>query len=181
MRSTTTNTEPISSPSSSHTVTFSGVSSSSSSASNNSSTTNSSSASASTLRRISSRSVMLWKARKQLCVGDLMTQQTVNLVASGTLKKLGEKRKTWKKRFFILHGADLYYFKKSNSSSKMQGVIELKDCSVKIADGSTSNKRPHPFCLDLHHRPSGRHYMLAAESDKALRWWLQQIQQQQTV
>jgi hypothetical protein len=50
----------------------------------------------------------------------------------GWLHKQGDKYKTWNKRWFVLKGSNLFYFKSPKVSCQRQGMVNLNEryCSV---------------------------------------------------
>lgn len=50
---------------------------------------------------------------------------------TGTLRKLGEIHKTWKERFCVINGTNLYYYKTTESKFP-QGMISLLQVNVRV-------------------------------------------------
>lgn len=80
----------------------------------------------------------------------------------GIMWKKGETSQAWVRRFFILTGADLYYFKPD--TMEMNGVIALRRTTVKVA---ASDERPHVFQV-----LGARLHWLSCENDLELRGWM---------
>lgn len=85
----------------------------------------------------------------------------------GYLSKEGHILKTWKKRWFVLKGNFLYYFK-DNSLSNLRGVISLKDVTIKEAPG-----KEHPYCFAIRKKNTfGETTFLSSSNKKDYKEWL---------
>ncbi|KAI8342084.1 hypothetical protein BC941DRAFT_466985 [Chlamydoabsidia padenii] len=87
----------------------------------------------------------------------------------GWLYKQGDKYKTWNKRWFVLKGSNLFYFK-SPKDVRMKGIINLRGyrmvCDEMICVGQYSFKAQHE---------SERTFFFYAESDVSMRAWIQSL------
>mmetsp|Transcript_7366 Transcript_7366/g.12380 ORF Transcript_7366/g.12380 Transcript_7366/m.12380 type:complete len:522 (+) Transcript_7366:80-1645(+) len=101
---------------------------------------------------------------------------------SGWLVKQGHIFRTWKKRWFVLEGPLLKYFKTgtdgpNNSSepptlSEMKGCITLLNCTVKSVSDSEADGRPFAFEIS----PMSKKIFLICAPDEAARTaWVEAI------
>ncbi|KAJ3447866.1 sesquipedalian [Anaeramoeba flamelloides] len=101
------------------------------------------------------------------------TSQKRNQLArkQGWMTKRGGSFKSWKKRWFVLHGASLMYYKIENDKTPL-GEIALKDVSIKmLTDGK------HSYCID---HPDRRSYYLRCSDDKERKDWIDAIKESLT-
>jgi hypothetical protein len=88
---------------------------------------------------------------------------------TGYMKKLGGIIKNWKRRFFVLKGPLLYYYKNDESVAP-QGVIILERARVKAIDKETD--KAHAFCVETVLRT----FVLVCESDAERDEWSRMVQ-----
>ncbi|NWV02042.1 PKHH2 protein, partial [Upupa epops] len=90
------------------------------------------------------------------------------LEKSGYLLKMGGKVKTWKRRWFVLKGGELLYYKSpSDVIRKPQGQIELNACShIERGDGKQT----------IQLTTEKRTYYLTADSPNILEEWIKVLQ-----
>lgn len=100
-----------------------------------------------------------------------LTSQDAAVLASrheGWLWKQGGSIKTWKRRWFLLRGRALLYFRDDKTPHAL-GVIDLQNClgvaEVKIA------QYPNAFEIPV----GGRTYLLAADTEEVAQKWLTAI------
>ncbi|ORZ09309.1 hypothetical protein BCR42DRAFT_470656 [Absidia repens] len=87
----------------------------------------------------------------------------------GWLYKQGDKYKTWNKRWFVLKGNNLFYFK-SPKDVRMKGIINLRGyrmvCDETICVGQYSFKAQHE---------KERTFYFYADSDLSMKAWIQSL------
>ncbi|KAI8063834.1 hypothetical protein BC940DRAFT_306959 [Gongronella butleri] len=87
----------------------------------------------------------------------------------GWLYKQGDKYKTWNKRWFVLKGFNLFYFK-SPKDVRMKGIINLRGyriiCDETIAVGHYSFKAQHD---------RERTFFFYADTDLSMKAWVQAL------
>lgn len=86
----------------------------------------------------------------------------------GVLRKMGEINPAYKKRYFILKGGKLHYYKKKGDGKPL-GAIELLDCEVQPSLGSNSD-----FTVSSPHFE--RTYRLRAESPAIREEWVASLE-----
>jgi hypothetical protein len=84
---------------------------------------------------------------------------------SGYLEKMGEVRKSYKKRWFVLDWPDLSYFEKQGGEKK--GSIDMKNCYA-VEPGS----EPKDKGVLLLHTTGERIYQLKASSEEECQHWI---------
>eukprot|EP01129_Flabellula_baltica_P002228 TRINITY_DN12062_c0_g1_i1.p1 TRINITY_DN12062_c0_g1~~TRINITY_DN12062_c0_g1_i1.p1 ORF type:complete len:482 (+),score=91.02 TRINITY_DN12062_c0_g1_i1:105-1550(+) len=86
----------------------------------------------------------------------------------GFLKK---KTKNWKKRWFILKGDHIWYFK-SSGDNKPKGDIDLENAFVSTSVSRVGNK---PYCFELT-CTTGKVFLIQAESKDEMDKWIEAIE-----
>lgn len=87
----------------------------------------------------------------------------------GFLVKRGDNRATWNKRYVVLKGSTLYYFKKKGETSPLKGTIELTPSS--IAGDTQLTTKKHAFEVAV----LGRTFVIRASSEKDKKKWVKAI------
>ncbi|KAL6077859.1 hypothetical protein QOT17_001893 [Balamuthia mandrillaris] len=88
------------------------------------------------------------------------------------MHKKGLKNQSWKHRYFMLCGNELYYFKKSSFSAKAINKVVLSGSRVFSLHGD----KKHPYCIDLYIFSEDRHYNLSLSSETERDIWVQLLQ-----
>lgn len=88
----------------------------------------------------------------------------------GFLTKQGGSIKTWKRRWFVLKGKHLYYFK-TRSDLEATGVILLEPDSFVKEERDKDKKRRSMFSVGTSHRV----FFIHADSDTEMRQWMEAI------
>eukprot|EP00039_Didymoeca_costata_P000170 m.44431 g.44431 ORF g.44431 m.44431 type:complete len:793 (-) comp10094_c0_seq2:97-2475(-) len=93
----------------------------------------------------------------------------------GWLHKVGGKRKTWKKRFFVLNSEGIIYY--TNEKEKQaKGTIPFSSTSSVLEEPGTGsygkNQRRHVFLVST----TSRVYRIQATSDEEMNDWIENIQ-----
>ncbi|GAM24802.1 hypothetical protein SAMD00019534_079770 [Acytostelium subglobosum LB1] len=88
----------------------------------------------------------------------------------GWLTKQGGAIKTWKKRWFVLKGKKLYYFK-SKTDDEATGLIEFEPDSYVKEDRDKEKKKRFMFSLGT----SRRVFYIFAESETDMKQWIESI------
>lgn len=99
-----------------------------------------------------------------------------NIIKEGTLTKQGGSFKSWKKRYCVLDGSHIWYFKqKPEASDTPSGGIRLDGCEVSAltADEAGSKLKAPTFTLIT----VGRVYFLQAESEADVTAWVEKIKE----
>ncbi|KAI9312074.1 hypothetical protein BX666DRAFT_847424 [Dichotomocladium elegans] len=84
----------------------------------------------------------------------------------GWLYKQGDKYKTWNKRWFVLKGANLFYFK-SPKDVRMRGIIHLRGYKIVIDDSIHAGK----YCFKAQHEHE-RTFFFYTDTKESLRSWI---------
>jgi len=88
----------------------------------------------------------------------------------GWLIKQGGKIKTWKKRWFVLKGDTLYYFK-TQKDAEQTGEIKLLSTSSCNPEPGQSKKGKYRFSIGTPNRV----YMIVDETEKGMQQWVDVI------
>mmetsp|Transcript_3744 Transcript_3744/g.4185 ORF Transcript_3744/g.4185 Transcript_3744/m.4185 type:complete len:551 (+) Transcript_3744:84-1736(+) len=95
----------------------------------------------------------------------------------GFLTKQGEHIKTWRRRWFILKGGKIFWFKESDVtlSSKPRGIIKLADIKeVNLVSGNVKITKGYPFEILLN---DGSVQYFIADTDTEQMAWMAEIEQ----
>ncbi|KAG1472815.1 hypothetical protein G6F56_001312 [Rhizopus delemar] len=87
----------------------------------------------------------------------------------GWLHKRSEKYKTWNKRWFVLKGTNLFYFK-SPKDVRMKGIINLRGYRI-IADETINTGK---YCFKAQHEFE-RTFFFYTDSEGSMRIWLKML------
>ncbi|KAI9264257.1 hypothetical protein BDA99DRAFT_508836 [Phascolomyces articulosus] len=87
----------------------------------------------------------------------------------GWLHKQGDRYKTWNKRWFVLRGPNLFYFK-SPKDLRVKGIINLVGYSI-IADESIHAGK---YCFKMQHEVE-RTFYFYTNSEKTLKSWMRAL------
>lgn len=87
----------------------------------------------------------------------------------GWLTKQGGSIKTWKKRWFVLKGQQVYYFK-SNKDNVVTGVIDLEPDSF-VKEEPAAKKKKNMFSVGT----KKRIFFIAAETPEDMTSWIEAI------
>ncbi|KAI8340337.1 hypothetical protein BC941DRAFT_393443 [Chlamydoabsidia padenii] len=85
----------------------------------------------------------------------------------GWLNKRSDKYKTWNKRWFVLKGTNLFYFK-SPKDVRMKGIINLRGYRMVVDESIYSNK----YCFKAQHEQE-RTFFFCSDTKEAMKLWLQ--------
>jgi len=89
----------------------------------------------------------------------------------GWMWKQGGSIKSWKRRYFILKGATIYYYK-AQKDSEITGRIDLEPRSTVTSDASIK-KTAYGFCV----RTEKRIYPIVAEKNEDMVSWIKAIEE----
>eukprot|EP00270_Netrium_digitus_P022116 TRINITY_DN978_c0_g1_i1.p1 TRINITY_DN978_c0_g1~~TRINITY_DN978_c0_g1_i1.p1 ORF type:complete len:140 (+),score=20.87 TRINITY_DN978_c0_g1_i1:251-670(+) len=91
---------------------------------------------------------------------------------SGWLLKQGEYIKTWRRRWFVLKGGKIFWFKEQNVTpqSKPRGVIDVSRC-LTIKGAEDILNRPHAFELST----NADTMFFIADNDKEKEDWINSV------
>ncbi|KAI9322392.1 hypothetical protein BX666DRAFT_609843 [Dichotomocladium elegans] len=84
----------------------------------------------------------------------------------GWLHKQGDRYKTWNKRWFVLKGSNLFYFK-SPKDVRMKGIINLRGYRVVVDEAIHNNK----YCFKVQHDRE-RTFCFYTDSEESMRKWV---------
>ncbi|CDH51955.1 phospholipid binding [Lichtheimia corymbifera JMRC:FSU:9682] len=84
----------------------------------------------------------------------------------GWLHKQGDKYKTWNKRWFVLKGINLFYFK-SPKDVRMKGIINLRGYRIIVDESIHSSK----YCFKAQHDRE-RTFYFYTDSQESMRKWV---------
>lgn len=87
----------------------------------------------------------------------------------GWLHKQGDKYKTWNKRWFVLKGSNLFYFK-SPRDIRMKGIINLRGYRVVSDDSIMAGK----WCFRAQHERE-RTFYFYCDTEEAMREWVKAL------
>jgi len=99
----------------------------------------------------------------------ISTSDLSNPTKAGYMVKRGEKVKTWRQRYFILKGTQLFYFKSEKGVAA--GVIDLTQCRAPFF--TAIPKRAFTFVIP--NAKTGRNYVVSCSSQKEMEEWMQLI------
>eukprot|EP01088_Endostelium_zonatum_P002172 TRINITY_DN1263_c0_g1_i1.p1 TRINITY_DN1263_c0_g1~~TRINITY_DN1263_c0_g1_i1.p1 ORF type:complete len:280 (+),score=84.70 TRINITY_DN1263_c0_g1_i1:73-912(+) len=88
----------------------------------------------------------------------------------GYLTKQGRVRKNWKKRWFVLVGNKLYYYKNPRALSPIK-VIRLTQTTYVSRSSPPENPKPHGFVL----RTLNRIFLMCGDTDQESEEWVASI------
>ncbi|CAO3611781.1 unnamed protein product [Cunninghamella blakesleeana] len=87
----------------------------------------------------------------------------------GWLHKQSDRYKTWNKRWFVLKGTNLFYFK-SPKDVRMKGIINLRGYRVIVDETIHSNK----YCFKAQHEQE-RTFFFYTDTADSMRLWIQAL------
>lgn len=90
-----------------------------------------------------------------------------NAEKEGWLYKESRWVQQWRRRYFILHGSQLFW--SSSKGNTPHGMAELADCTAKQLE--TTKGRPHALEIVL----KDERFVLAADSGEEINAWLKSI------
>ncbi|KAJ6244831.1 sesquipedalian [Anaeramoeba flamelloides] len=85
----------------------------------------------------------------------------------GFLKKRGNNRKNWKKRWFKLHDCKLSYYD-NKTKKKQKGFVYLEDCDIQVVS-------VHRNLFQIGVRDKRRKYLIHAYSKTEMYEWIGSI------
>ncbi|KAI7866077.1 hypothetical protein BDF14DRAFT_1818527 [Spinellus fusiger] len=87
----------------------------------------------------------------------------------GWLHKQSDKYKTWNKRWFVLKGIHLFYFK-SPKDVRMKGIVNLRNYRVVVDPSIHSGK----YCFKAQHDKE-RTFFFYTDNEEAMRVWIKML------
>ncbi|KAI8988214.1 hypothetical protein BDF20DRAFT_311967 [Mycotypha africana] len=87
----------------------------------------------------------------------------------GWLHKQSDKYKTWNKRWFVLKGTNLFYFK-SPKDVRMKGIINLRGYKIIVDETIHAGK----YCFKAQHERE-RTFLFYTDTEKSMRVWLKML------
>jgi len=90
----------------------------------------------------------------------------------GFLKKQGDHYRTWKKRWFVLKGRQLYYFE-TPKDSEPKGVIDLEPNSIVRDEQANDKKHRKMFSVST----ARRIFYIYSKTEDDMRAWMDAVQQ----
>ncbi|KAI8075922.1 uncharacterized protein B0P05DRAFT_546934 [Gilbertella persicaria] len=87
----------------------------------------------------------------------------------GWLHKQSDKYKTWNKRWFVLKGTNLFYFK-SPKDVRMKGIINLRGYKIIVDETIHAGK----YCFKAQHERE-RTFYFYTDSEESMRTWLKML------
>ncbi|KAI8094935.1 uncharacterized protein B0P05DRAFT_576982 [Gilbertella persicaria] len=100
---------------------------------------------------------------------DILSDGSAQPDMEGWLYKQGDKYKTWNKRWFVLKGSNLFYFK-SPKAVRMKGIINLKGYRIEVDE----TIHPGKYCFLAHHERE-RTFFFYTEHEKHMKEWLKAL------
>ena len=112
----------------------------------------------------------LWQYAKTMKDKRISTSDLKTATCKGALEKLGGRgHNTWQKRFCILDGPLMYFFK-DEKSKNFNNLIEASSYNVSEAPDKTKEKK-HQFSFKLTCRESGKdYYFRTTTADQRAKW-----------
>ncbi|ORZ02557.1 hypothetical protein BCR43DRAFT_465682 [Syncephalastrum racemosum] len=98
-------------------------------------------------------------------VDSIVSRPDVTPDMEGWLHKQGDKYKTWNKRWFVLKGPNLFYFK-SPTDVRMKGIINLRNYRIICDESIYAGK----YCFKAQHERE-RTFFFYTEVESALKAW----------
>ncbi|KAG1457702.1 hypothetical protein G6F46_007109 [Rhizopus delemar] len=98
-----------------------------------------------------------------------LTQTSMIPDMEGWLYKQGDRYKNWNKRWFVLKGVNLFYFK-SPKAVQMKGIINLKGYRVEPDSSIQTGK----YCFKLQHEKE-RTFYFYTDQEKYMKDWVKTI------
>jgi len=92
----------------------------------------------------------------------------------GFLTKQGGAIKTWKKRWFVLKGPKLWYFKSKNDTSA-KGFIELEATTLVRDESANSKKKKTMFSIQARGLKGRRVFMMYPDTQQEAQEWIEAI------
>ncbi|GAN10492.1 conserved hypothetical protein [Mucor ambiguus] len=87
----------------------------------------------------------------------------------GWLHKQSDKYKTWNKRWFVLKGSNLFYFK-SPKDVRMKGIINLRGYKIIVDEAIHAGK----YCFKAQHDRE-RTFFFYTDTEESMRVWLKML------
>ncbi|KAI7898455.1 uncharacterized protein BX663DRAFT_524777 [Cokeromyces recurvatus] len=87
----------------------------------------------------------------------------------GWLHKQSDKYKTWNKRWFVLKGTNLFYFK-SPKDVRMKGIINLRGYKIIVDETIHTGK----YCFKAQHDRE-RTFLFYTETEETMRVWIKKL------
>ncbi|KAG2214981.1 hypothetical protein INT46_010792 [Mucor plumbeus] len=87
----------------------------------------------------------------------------------GWLHKQSDKYKTWNKRWFVLKGSNLFYFK-SPKDVRMKGIINLRGYKIIVDESIHAGK----YCFKAQHDRE-RTFFFYTDTEESMRVWLKML------
>jgi len=92
----------------------------------------------------------------------------------GYLTKQGGAIKTWKRRWFVLKGSKLWYFK-SRTDTQAKGFIELEATTLVREEGSNNKKKKTMFSIQARGLKGRRVFMMYPDTQQESTEWIEAI------
>jgi len=92
----------------------------------------------------------------------------------GFLTKQGGAIKTWKRRWFVLKGSKLWYFK-SKTDTSAKGFIELEATTLVRDESANSKKKKTMFSIQARGLKGRRVFMMYPDSQQEQKEWIEAI------
>ncbi|KAL9544085.1 hypothetical protein MBANPS3_007800 [Mucor bainieri] len=87
----------------------------------------------------------------------------------GWVYKQSDRYKTWNKRWFVLHGTNLFYFK-NPKDSRMKGIIHLRGYRVVLQDANSHAASTKKYHFKLHHDHERTFFLYTSTVHDMKRW-----------
>ncbi|KAK4514094.1 uncharacterized protein ATC70_006102 [Mucor velutinosus] len=87
----------------------------------------------------------------------------------GWIYKQSDRYKTWNKRWFVLHGTNLFYFK-NPKDSRMKGIIHLRGYRVVLQDANSHSASTKKYHFKLHHDQERTFFLYTSTVHDMKRW-----------
>ncbi|CAO3656840.1 unnamed protein product [Mucor fragilis] len=87
----------------------------------------------------------------------------------GWIYKQSDRYKTWNRRWFVLHGTNLFYFK-NPKDSRMRGIIHLRGYRVVLQDANSHSASTKKYHFKLHHDQERTFFLYVGTTHDMKRW-----------
>ncbi|KAL7310112.1 hypothetical protein PS15m_010914 [Mucor circinelloides] len=91
----------------------------------------------------------------------------------GWIYKQSDRYKTWNKRWFVLHGTNLFYFK-NPKDARMKGIVHLHGYRVVLQDANSHSASTKKYYFKLHHDHE-RTFFLYTSTVHDMKNWVQAL------
>jgi len=111
----------------------------------------------------------LMKYKKQTTKDNSWIREIETSEREGFMTKMGNRLKTWKRRFFVMRDGFLYYYRSHNGGQEMRGAIPLYNCKIEISREIPIEQLGFQIITAI------RSYHVYADTDRETQEWMDAI------